>query len=92
LLRGRLAWGGAVQVLVVSPIVSQRLRPIASAHKAEDLATVTELIESGQVTPVIDRVYRLSETAQAVAHCGRGHVRGKIVISVGETLSSNGES
>jgi len=56
LLRGRLAWGGAVQVLVVSPIVSQRLRPIASAHKAEDLATVTELIESGQVTPVIDRV------------------------------------
>jgi NADPH:quinone reductase-like Zn-dependent oxidoreductase len=48
----------------------------------EDLAALKDLIEAGKVTPVMDHSYPLNETAQAMAHVGRGHARGKITISL----------
>ncbi len=66
----------------LSPFVRQRLRPFVPAGKGEDLAVLTELIEAGKVTPVIDRTYPLSETAEALAYYGQGHTRGKVVITV----------
>jgi NADPH:quinone reductase-like Zn-dependent oxidoreductase len=54
---------------------------VAKFNKA-DLETVRELLESGQVTPVIDRRYDLSETADALRYVGEGHARGKVVITV----------
>jgi NADPH:quinone reductase-like Zn-dependent oxidoreductase len=41
-----------------------------------------ELFEAGQVTPVIDRTYPLSETAEAMRYLGTSHARGKIVITM----------
>ena len=76
--------GRAVQALVVSPFVSQRLRPFAATEKSEDLVVLKELIESGKVTPVIDRTYPLNETAEALGYYGEGHTRGKVVITVGQ--------
>lgn len=72
----------AVQALVVSPFVRQRLRPFAATEKREDLNVLTELIESGKVTPVIDSTYPLREVAEALSHYGAGHVRGKVVITM----------
>jgi NADPH:quinone reductase-like Zn-dependent oxidoreductase len=72
----------AVQALVVSPFVHQRLRPFAATEKREDLVLLTELIESGKVTPVIDRTYPLSEVAEALGHYGAGHARGKVVVAM----------
>lgn len=72
----------AIKALAMSPFVSQRFRPFAATKKSEDLVVLKDLIESGQVTPVIDRTYRLSETAQALNHYGEGHTRGKLVITV----------
>jgi len=43
---------------------------------------LTELIESGQVTPAIDRTYPLSEAPAAIRYMQEGHARGKIVITV----------
>ena len=74
----------AIQALVVSPFVSQRLRPFASTGKSEDLVVLNELIEAGKVTPVIDSAYPLAETADALSHYGAGHTRGKIVITVAQ--------
>lgn len=74
--------GRAIRSLAVSPFVSHRLRPFATSVKHEDLVTLTDLIGSGQVSPVIERVYPLTETAEALRHYGRGHTRGKVVISV----------
>jgi NADPH:quinone reductase-like Zn-dependent oxidoreductase len=74
--------GRAVQALAVSPFVSQRLRPFAATEKSEDLVVLKELIESGKVTPVIDRTYPLNETAEALGYYGEGHTRGKVVITV----------
>jgi NADPH:quinone reductase-like Zn-dependent oxidoreductase len=44
--------------------------------------TIKHLIETGEVTPVIDRSYQLSETAEAIEYVGEGHARGKVVITV----------
>jgi NADPH:quinone reductase-like Zn-dependent oxidoreductase len=48
----------------------------------KDLLFIKELLESGKVIPVIDRVYPLSETAEAIRYIEEGHAKGKIVITV----------
>lgn len=48
----------------------------------EDLLVLKELIEAGEVTPVIDRRYRLSEASEALRYQGEGHAQGKTVVSV----------
>lgn len=47
-----------------------------------NLAFLRELIEAGKVRPVVDRVYSLSETADALETMGEGHVQGKLVVRV----------
>lgn len=74
--------GRSLRATVTSPFVSQRLRMFLSSTNRDDLATLGELIESGKVTPVIDRTYPLSETAAALTHVGGRHTRGKTVIKV----------
>ena len=49
---------------------------------AEDVATLTDLIRSGHVTPAIDKRYPLSETAEALAWVEEGRNKGKVVIIV----------
>jgi NADPH:quinone reductase-like Zn-dependent oxidoreductase len=48
----------------------------------EDLSFLTELIEAGTLTPVIDRTYPLRETAEAIRYLETGRARGKVVIAV----------
>jgi NADPH:quinone reductase-like Zn-dependent oxidoreductase len=49
--------------------------------RRRDLVYVSELVEAGKVTPVVDRVYPLAETAEAMQYLESGRVRGKLVIS-----------
>lgn len=72
----------AARALAMSPFVSQRLRPFSSVGSGEDLCVLADFIEAGQVTPVIDRVYPLEATAEALRYYGRGHARGKVIIAV----------
>jgi NADPH:quinone reductase-like Zn-dependent oxidoreductase len=44
---------------------------------------LVQLIEAGKIKPVIDKRYRLAETAEALRYLGTGHARGKVVITVG---------
>jgi NADPH:quinone reductase-like Zn-dependent oxidoreductase len=48
----------------------------------EDLLVVHELLESGKVTPVVDREYPLSEVADAFRYLGEGHAKGKVVVTI----------
>src|SRR5207248_2552462 len=50
--------------------------------KQKDLMYLKELVEDGQVTPVIDRRYSLRETAEAIRYLEAKHARGKVVITV----------
>jgi NADPH:quinone reductase-like Zn-dependent oxidoreductase len=47
-----------------------------------DLKLLSDLMQTGKVTPVIDRTYKLSETAEAMRYFEEGHARGKVVITV----------
>jgi len=71
-----------IRALLLSPFVRQRLRTFVAKQSAEDLAVLKELIESGKVTPVIDKTYALSEAAEAIRYLDEGHARGKLVLSV----------
>jgi NADPH:quinone reductase-like Zn-dependent oxidoreductase len=50
----------------------------------DDLATIRKMIEKGNVTPRIDRIYPLEETAEALKYVAAGHARGKVVIKIAE--------
>ena len=52
-------------------------------HKANrDIDLMQVLFEAGKVVPVIDRLYPLSETAEAMRYFGEGHKKGKVVITL----------
>jgi NADPH:quinone reductase-like Zn-dependent oxidoreductase len=67
---------------LLSPFVGQKLGTFVASENATDLTALTELIESGRVTPAIDRTYPLSEVAAAIRYLLDGQVRGKLVIVV----------
>ena len=82
---GRLvggAMGRSLRALALSPFVGHNLRMVVAATKAADLQILTELIEAGKVTPVIDRTYPLSKVPDAIEYLSSGQARGKIVITV----------
>jgi NADPH:quinone reductase-like Zn-dependent oxidoreductase len=47
-----------------------------------DLEVLRELLETGKVTPVIDRRYKLDEIADALRYLGNRHAQGKVVITL----------
>jgi len=49
---------------------------------AADLVLMRELIDSGAIRPVIDRVWSFSEVSLALQHVGTGHSRGLNVIRI----------
>ena len=61
---------------------STNVQFVACVVDRENLAALAALLESGEATVVIDRVYPLAEAAQAVAHMLGHHARGKVVIAV----------
>ena len=67
----------------VSMTGSQKLVPLPLMRPDNELMLeLKELLESGKVTPVIDRRYTLNEVPEALAYLGKGHARGKVVITV----------
>ncbi|MGH2655723.1 MAG: NAD(P)-dependent alcohol dehydrogenase [Actinomycetota bacterium] len=73
---------GMLQGPLLSLFVGQRLRGLVSKEKQEDLQALTDLIEAGKVTPVIDRTYPLIEAPDAIRYLAEGHPRGKVVVTV----------
>ncbi len=69
-------------MLVLSPFVSQTVVFFLARQSRDDLAVLRELLQSGQVTPVIDRTYPLSEVPQAIRYLEQGHASGKVVITI----------
>ena len=68
--------------MMLSPLVGQKLGMFVNKENHEDLMVLKELIESGKVTPVIDRTYPLAEVPEAIRYLEEGHARGKVVITV----------
>ncbi len=79
-------WAGPLtrpaKMLLLSPFVSQTMVFFLARQNRDDLAVLRELLQSGQVTPVIDRIYPLSEVPQAIGYLEQGHASGKVVITI----------
>ncbi|HET6659619.1 MAG TPA: NAD(P)-dependent alcohol dehydrogenase [Rubrobacter sp.] len=71
-----------LRAMMLSPFVGQKLGAFVNKENHEDMLVLKELIESGNVTPVIDRTYPLSEVPEAIRYLEEGHARGKVVITV----------
>lgn len=61
-----------------------KITVLSAKTSHDDLAYLKGLLESGQLKPVIDRSYPLSQAADAMRYLGSGHARGKIVITIPE--------
>jgi NADPH:quinone reductase-like Zn-dependent oxidoreductase len=61
---------------------SQKVKFFIAKINKDDLELMRELIETGKVKPVVDKIYELSETAAALSYLGEGHARGKVIITV----------
>jgi NADPH:quinone reductase-like Zn-dependent oxidoreductase len=75
-------FGRMLRAAAVSLVVPQKLVGLVSVVRPDDLATLAGLLESGDLTPVIDRVYPLAEAATAMRRLTDGTVRGKLVITL----------
>jgi NADPH:quinone reductase-like Zn-dependent oxidoreductase len=73
---------GVLRAPLVSLFVGQRMVGLATKIKHDDLVALTELIEAGTLTPVIDRTYPLIEAPDAIRYLAQGHAAGKIVVTV----------
>jgi NADPH:quinone reductase-like Zn-dependent oxidoreductase len=74
--------GLLLRAQVVSRFVRHRLLQLTATPSRENLATLRELIESGEVAPVIDRTYPLREAPEAIRYLEVEHARAKVVITV----------
>ena len=79
---GNAGMGYILKAFFLSMFLRQQGRPFVAFIKNKDLIDLKELLESGKVSPVIDRSYSLSETPEAMAYIGKGHARGKVVITI----------
>jgi len=62
---------------------NQRMVPLPPKPPSKtDLAFMKELLEAGEVRPVIDRQYTLSELPDALRYLEKGHARGKVIITM----------
>ncbi|HKE54843.1 MAG TPA: NAD(P)-dependent alcohol dehydrogenase [Actinomycetota bacterium] len=73
---------GILRGPMVSMFIGQTLGGFTAKTTKQDLEALSELIEAGKVTPVVDRTYDLVEAADAVRYLHEGHPAGKIVVTV----------
>jgi NADPH:quinone reductase-like Zn-dependent oxidoreductase len=74
--------GGMIRSLLISPFVSQKLRGILANMNRKDLTEMGTLIETGRITPVIDRRYGLSDIPEAIRYLETSRARGKVIITL----------
>jgi NADPH:quinone reductase-like Zn-dependent oxidoreductase len=82
--------GGALarifQAMLLAPFLSRiggkKTRFYIANMNQKDLVFLKELLETGDVVPVIDRRYPLSDVAEALRYLEAGHAQGKVVITV----------
>jgi NADPH:quinone reductase-like Zn-dependent oxidoreductase len=74
--------GREIGTRVLSVMGSRKLVTCLAKPSQEDLMILHDLMKSGKVRPVIDRVYSLREVPEAIRYVETGHARGKVVITM----------
>lgn len=74
----RQAWAG-----ILSPFVSQTLKPFVVKERAEWLEKLSDVIEAGSLRPRMGRTYSLDDAAAAMTDLESSRTQGRIAIRVG---------
>jgi NADPH:quinone reductase-like Zn-dependent oxidoreductase len=77
LLLGTLVYGWSIR------LITDKTIRLIGLRQNQDLPYLNERFEAGQLMPVIDGAYTLSEAREAFRHYGAGHHKGKVVITIG---------
>jgi NADPH:quinone reductase-like Zn-dependent oxidoreductase len=73
---------GWVKTMLVAQFASQKIVFMLADANKDDLDVLRELMQTGKLTPVIDRRYKLSATPEAIGYVEAGHARGKVLIAI----------
>ena len=79
---GHAGMGYVFKAFALSLVMRQHGSMYLAVPNSQTLATLKEFIETGKITPVIDRTYPLNETPAAFQYLGKEHARGKVVITM----------
>jgi NADPH:quinone reductase-like Zn-dependent oxidoreductase len=74
-------FGRQLRAVAISPFLPHRLTMLASKERASDLEPLTDLIETGRLTPSLERTYPLEQVPDAMRHLQAGTVRGKLAVT-----------
>lgn len=70
-----------LKAAILSVFSRQKLTPLIHKDRREDLAALREMVEAGQLRPVLSATYPLAEAIAAIDHFRAGHGRGKVAIT-----------
>jgi NADPH:quinone reductase-like Zn-dependent oxidoreductase len=73
---------GELNAYVRSRFVSQKFISYIAQFNKKDMTILADLMQSGKITPVIDKTYKFNEVPAALRYLEQGHARGKVVITV----------
>ncbi|HEX6684264.1 MAG TPA: NAD(P)-dependent alcohol dehydrogenase [Candidatus Limnocylindrales bacterium] len=81
-----VAVAGPIRKLIVLLLAARfgrtRMGFFVTKSDKDDLMLLSRMLETGDITPVIERTYPLHDAPAAVRSVGQGHARGKHVITV----------
>ncbi|HEX2990897.1 MAG TPA: NAD(P)-dependent alcohol dehydrogenase [Anaerolineales bacterium] len=79
----------------LSHIIKIHLTSLGSGRKVvffvakfirEDFIALKELMEAGKIKPFVERVYPMTQIAEAMHYLGTGHAKGKIVVTMAKEM------
>lgn len=74
--------GRSLGAALWSTLLEQRLAMLMGFVKPEPLQALADILERSSITPAVDRVFALEETADAMRALVSGQARGKLVVRV----------
>jgi NADPH:quinone reductase-like Zn-dependent oxidoreductase len=83
-----IGMGRQLRALALSPLVGQRLTILGPKEHYTFLERLSVLIEKGQLVPAVEQTYPLSEMPDAMRQLVAGRVRGKLVITVIDPITT----
>ncbi len=73
---------GPAKAMILSRFVSQEMGMLLASVNQPDMIILRDLMQSGRVTPVIDKRFPMSEVPAAITYLEAGRARGKVVITM----------
>ena len=79
--------GHIARITLAAKLGSRRAMFFIAKPNGDDLAVLRDLVESGQVRPVIEQRYELGRIGEAMQRMTDGHLRAKLVVTVSDTVA-----